>query len=57
MSPDYPVSQMMIDVIAVIQDNMIYIVPVALLIASVSFIVAWFMDSLDIAGKTFGRHR
>lgn len=57
MPPNYPVSQMMSDVISVIQDNMTYIVPVALLVGVVAFVVAWLMDSLDIAGKTFGRHR
>lgn len=57
MPPDYPAAQMMMDIMAVIQDNMPYIVPAALLVASVAFVVAWFSDAIDIAGKTFGRHR
>jgi len=57
MPPDYPVEQMMADVMAVIQDNMPYIVPVAILVGVVAFIIAWFNDSIDFAGWTFGRRR
>lgn len=57
MPIDYPVAQMMADIIAVIQDNMPYIVPAAILAGTVAFVIAWFNDAIDIAGKTFGRHR
>lgn len=57
MPEDYPVSQMMADILAVVQDNMVYIVPAALFIGSIAFVIAWFTDTIDLAGKTFGRHR
>jgi len=57
MPEDYPVSQMIADIMAVVQDNMVYVVPAALLIGSIAFVIAWFTDSIDLAGKTFGRHR
>jgi len=57
MPGDYTVAEMIADIIAVIQENMLYVVPAAILISAVAFVVAWFMDSIDIAGKTFGRHR
>lgn len=53
----YTVEQMIQDMMVTVQDAAIYIVPAAILIAVVAFIVAWFMDAVDIAGKTFGRHR
>jgi len=57
MPEDYPVSQMMADIMAVIQDNMPYIIPVALLIATVAFVIRWFMYSVNIADWTFGNRR
>lgn len=57
MPPEYPVEQLMIDMMSAFRENAVYIVPCALLAAAVAFIVAWFMDSIDIAGKSFGRHR
>lgn len=57
MESDYTVSQMMQDLTATITQAGIYIIPAAILIAVVAFVLAWFMDSIDIAGRTFGRHR
>lgn len=57
MPVDYSVAQMMSDIMNVIKDNMPYIVPAAIFVSAIGFVVAWFMDSLDIAGKAFGRHR
>jgi len=53
----YTVAQMMSDIMAVIKDAAIYIIPAAILVAVVAFVLAWFMDSIDFAGKSFGRHR
>lgn len=54
---DYSVSQMMVDMIAIVRDAAIYIVPASILIGAIAFIVAWFMDATDLAGRAFGRHR
>jgi len=57
MPEDYPVEQLMADIMAVIQENMVYIVPAAILIASVAFIVRWFMYAIDVGDWTFGRRK
>lgn len=54
---DYPVSQMIADMTATITQAAVYIVPAAILVSAVAFVLAWFMDSIDFAGRTFGRHR
>lgn len=57
MPPDYPVEQMMADIMAVIQDNMPYIVPCAILVAVVAFIVRWFMYAINLGDWTFGSRK
>jgi len=57
MPEDYPVADLLLDIMAVIQDAAVYVVPAAILIGSAAFVIAWFTDSIDLAGKTFGRHR
>lgn len=57
MPEDYPVSQMMSDIMAVIQDNMPYIIPTALLVATVAFVIRWFMYAVNIGDWTFGNRR
>jgi len=57
MPPDYPVEQMMMDIMAVVQDNMPYIVPAAIFSAVVAFTMQWFFHSVDIATWTFGRKK
>lgn len=57
MPTDYPVSQMMSDIMSVIKDAMPYIIPTAILVGSIAFLIAWFMDSIDLAGKVFGRYK
>jgi len=57
MPTDYPVSQMMADIMAVIPEAAVYVVPCACIVGAAAFVIAWFNDSIDIAGKTFGRHR
>lgn len=53
----YTVAQMMADIMSTITQAGIYIIPAACLVAAVAFVLAWFMDSIDFAGRTFGRHR
>lgn len=54
---DYTVSQMIADMTSTIQQAAVYIVPAAIFVAGVAFVIAWFMDSIDFAGRTFGRHK
>jgi len=57
MPVDYPVEQMNADIMAVIQDNMVYIVPAAIIIGSVAFIVRWFMYAINLGYWVFGNRR
>jgi len=57
MPQDYSTEQMLHDVMSVIQQTVPQLVPVAVLVGAVAFLIAWFMDSIDLAGKVFGRHR
>jgi ABC-type Fe3+ transport system permease subunit len=57
MPPDYPLSQLITDLMTTFQDSAAIVVPVACVVGAVAFVIAWFMDSIDVAGRTFGRHR
>lgn len=57
MPEDYPVGQLMADIMAVVQDNMPYIVPAAIFAGVVAFTMQWFIHSVDIASWTFGRRK
>lgn len=57
MPPEYTSAQLMLDAINVVKDNMAFIVPAAIAVGAIAFVAAWFMDSIDLAGKTFGRHK
>lgn len=58
MPPDYPFSQLMADIMAVISDNSPQIVAVALLVGVINFIVGWFMDAVfSLTRESFGRRR
>jgi hypothetical protein len=46
MPEEYTTEQMLADILAVVQDNADMIVPAALLIAAVNFVIGWFMDVL-----------
>lgn len=54
---EYTVPQMIQDMMTTFQQAAVYIVPAAILVSAVAFVLAWFMDSIDFAGRTFGRHR
>lgn len=57
MPVEYPVSQLLADMMAVIQDGMVYIVPAAILAGCVAFVVRWFMYSINLGDWTFGSRR
>lgn len=57
MPPDYPISQLLLDMMSVITDGMVYIVPAAILAASVAFVIRWFMYAVNIGDWTFGGRR
>jgi len=57
MPTEYPVEQLMADLMAAFADNIPYIIPAAILCAVVSFILQWFFYAVDIGGWTFGRRK
>ncbi len=57
MPPDYSMLQLLSDMMAVIRDAAVYLVPSAIILGAVAFCIAWFNDAIDLAGKVFGRHR
>lgn len=57
MPTDYPVSQMMADIMAVVQDNMVYIVPAACLTAAIALVIRWFFYAINVGEWTFGHRR
>lgn len=57
MPDDYPVEQLMADIMAVVQDSMVYIVPAAILIAGISLMIRWFMYAINIGDWVFGNRR
>lgn len=57
MPQDYPIEALLQDMMSVVQDAMPYVVPSAILAASVAFIVRWFMYAINIGDWTFGSRR
>jgi len=57
MEQTYTVAQMVADITQTFTQASVYVVPAAILVSTVAFVLAWFMDSIDFAGRTFGRHR
>jgi len=57
MEQTYTVAQMVADMTQTFTQASVYVVPAAILVSTVAFVLAWFMDSIDFAGRTFGRHR
>lgn len=53
----YPVAQLLADMMAVIKDGMVYIVPAGILAGSVALIIRWFMYAINIGDWTFGSRR
>lgn len=57
MPVDYPVAQLLADMMLVVRDGMVYIVPAAILAASVALVIRWFMYAINIGDWTFGNRR
>jgi hypothetical protein len=57
MPEEYPVSQLLSDMMSVIQEAMVYIVPAAILAGCAAFVVRWFMEAVYIGNWTFGRRK
>jgi len=57
MPEDYTQAQLMTDLMSVITENAPVIIGAAILIAVVNFVIAWFMDSINLADRAFGRRR
>jgi len=57
MPTDYPISQLLLDMMSVITDGMVYIVPAAILAGAVAFVTRWFMYAVNIGDWTFGGRR
>lgn len=55
--PEYTVTDMIADVMLIIKDGMEYVVPAMIIIASVAFVVRWFMHSIDLGRWVFGSRR
>lgn len=57
MPDDYTTSQMMADIMAVVQDNVPVIIQVAVVVAVVALVLRWFMYAVNIGDWTFGGRR
>lgn len=58
MPADYPFTQLMADIMAVITQNSPQIVSIALLLGVVNFIIGWFMYSVNsLTRESFGGRR
>jgi len=57
MPEDYPVETFIADFMAVLGDNLPYIVPSSILVAVVAFILRWFFYAVNIGDLTFGKRR
>lgn len=57
MPVEYPIQQLLAEMMLVIQQAMPYIIPAAILAGTVAFIVRWFMYSINVGDWTFGNRR
>lgn len=57
MPENYPISLLLEQMMAVIQQGMVYIVPAAIIAASAALIIRWFMYAVNIGDWTFGGRR
>lgn len=51
MNPDYTIAQMMADIAAVVQDGMLYIIPAAIFLGAINFIVVGFVSTVYSIGR------
>ena len=57
MPVEYPISQLLADMMSVIQEAMPYIIPSAILAGCVAFVIRWFMYAMNFGDWTFGSRR
>lgn len=57
MPVEYPITQLLSDMMAVITDGYLYIIPAAILAGAVAFVTRWFMYAVNIGDWTFGGRR
>jgi len=57
MPEDYPVSQLMSDLMSVVPGVLAYVVPAAILCGGIAFLVRWFLHAINIGDLTFGSRR
>lgn len=57
MPVEYPIAQLLADMMAVITDGYLYIIPAAILAGAVAFVTRWFMYAVNIGDWTFGGRR
>lgn len=57
MPDEYTVQMLLADMMLTIKDAMIYIIPAAILAATVAFVIRWFMHAVNIGDWTFGGRR
>jgi len=57
MPEQYPISQLLAEMMAVVQDAMPYLIPAAIISASIALMIRWFMYAINIGDWTFGGRR
>lgn len=57
MPSDYPVSQLVSDMMSVISEAMIYVVPAACITAAAALVIRWFMYAINVGDWTFGNRK
>lgn len=57
MPESYPVSQLLSEMMQVIQEAMVYIIPAAIIAGTTAFVIRWFMNAVDIGDWAFGRRK
>ena len=57
MPVEYPVEQLMADMMATIPQVTLYVIPAAIFIAFVAFILRWFFYAINLGDLVFGSRR
>lgn len=57
MPENYPIELLLQQMMTVIQQGMVYIVPAAIVAASAALVIRWFMYAVNIGDWTFGGRR
>lgn len=57
MPTDYPIEQLLQEMMATIQDGTPYIIPAAIMAGTAAFIIRWFMIAVNFGDWAFGSRR